>query len=222
MDFKRSLVGLRPNCRLGPRVHINTITPTIDGNTIYGSTKAVNDLLRSFSGGQLRVQNVFRAMNLKPLLPKQLVRPDLDCFERPGNMFCFLAGDDRVNEQPTLTMMHTILVREHNRVASQLARINPHWDDERTFHETRHLMAAKISVSIPANLLELDAECEQKNRQATNLSFCVFPADLIPKQTIVQTEYLPMLIGNQMMEANNLTSNSFLNRAEYDPEVVSV
>lgn len=180
MDFKRSLVGLRPNCRLGPRVHINTITPTIDGNTIYGSTKAVADQLRTFTGGQLKVQNVFKSMKMKPLLPKQTIRPDLDCFERPDNMFCFLAGDDRVNEQPTLTVMHTILVREHNRMASQLAKINPHWNDDRIFHETRHLMAAKIS-------------------------------------TIVQTEYLPMLIGNQMMEMNNLTSFS---QSDYDPDIM--
>lgn len=168
MDFKRSLAGLRPNCALGPRVHINTITSTVDGNTIYGSAKNVADQLRTFSGGLLKVQNSFDSLNLKPLLPKQVIKPDLDCFERPQNVYCFLAGDDRVNEQPTLTVMHTIWVREHNRMASQLEKLNPHWDDDRIYHETRHIVAAKI-------------------------------------QNILVSEYLPLLVGKEMMAAYNLT-----------------
>lgn len=169
MDFKRSLAGLRPNCALGPRVHINTITSTIDANTIYGSTKAVADQLRAFSGGLLKVQDVFKSLNLKPLLPKQVVKPDLDCFARPKNSFCFLGGDERVNEQPTLTVIHTLYVRDHNRVARRLAMLNPHWDDDRIYHETRHIQAAII-------------------------------------QNVLINEYLPLLIGQDMMDLFNLTS----------------
>ncbi|KAG8238571.1 hypothetical protein J437_LFUL017507 [Ladona fulva] len=42
-------------------------------------------------------------------------------------------GDDRVNEQLVLSVLHTMFVREHNRMADELSRINPHWDDERIY-----------------------------------------------------------------------------------------
>ena len=44
-----------------------------------------------------------------------------------------MPGDLRVNEQPTLGVMHLLWVREHNRLARQLKRINPHWNDERLY-----------------------------------------------------------------------------------------
>lgn len=39
-------------------------------------------------------------------------------------------GEIRVNEQLVLTCIHTIMAREHNRVAKELSQINPHWNDE--------------------------------------------------------------------------------------------
>ncbi|XP_022243805.1 peroxidasin homolog [Limulus polyphemus] len=53
-------------------------------------------------------------------------------------------GDERVNEQIHLTVLHTLYVRDHNRIAIELGRLNPHWDDERIYHEARHIMAGSV------------------------------------------------------------------------------
>lgn len=55
-----------------------------------------------------------------------------------------LAGDSRVNEQVDLAVMHTLWLREHNRVAADLARLNPTWNDETLFQEARRIVVAEM------------------------------------------------------------------------------
>lgn len=55
-----------------------------------------------------------------------------------------LAGDSRANEQPGLTVYHTVWVREHNRLATELHYLNPHWEDERLYQEARRIQIAEM------------------------------------------------------------------------------
>ena len=39
-------------------------------------------------------------------------------------------------------MLHTLMIRNHNYIARQLAALNPHWSDETIFQETKHICTA--------------------------------------------------------------------------------
>ena len=47
-------------------------------------------------------------------------------------------------EQPTLSMIHTVFMREHNRIAAILEGLHPLWTDEKIFQETRKIVAAEM------------------------------------------------------------------------------
>lgn len=49
-----------------------------------------------------------------------------------------------MNEQTGLTAMHTIWLREHNRVATALADLNRNWDDPRIYDEARRIVIAQL------------------------------------------------------------------------------
>ena len=53
-----------------------------------------------------------------------------------------LSGDSRIHVVPGLASIQILMLREHNRIAVILDHVNPHWDDETTFQETRKIISA--------------------------------------------------------------------------------
>ena len=49
----------------------------------------------------------------------------------------------RANEQFNLIVMHTVWMREHNRIADALSAANPNLSDEQLFQETRRIVIAE-------------------------------------------------------------------------------
>ena len=123
-----------PTC--GPRQQLNQITHWIDASNVYGSLPEEEKELRAFKNGLLREGNETGTLPEDP-------NPRLEC---PGTTPCFRGGDLRANEQVVLTVMHTIFLREHNRIAKQLGALNPQWDDERIFQEARKIVGAIAQV----------------------------------------------------------------------------
>ena len=52
-------------------------------------------------------------------------------------------GDARASEQPGLTAIHTLFMREHNRVADGLRLVNPGWEDEHIYQQARKIVNAE-------------------------------------------------------------------------------
>jgi len=110
----------------GKRQHPNNITSFIDASNVYGSDAAGANYLRTLSGGKMKLD----AQGLLPKNPEGL----------------YQAGDERVNENIGLTAMHTLWVREHNRLADAIACKHADWSDERIYQEARRIVAAEIQA----------------------------------------------------------------------------
>ncbi|XP_048259385.1 peroxidase-like [Haliotis rufescens] len=147
LNFVRSLQVANENCGIVPAEQLNQLTAYIDASQVYGSTEEEQHELRDTKGGLLRTSS-----DNPELLPRNSVT---DCITFTAPNFCFRAGDERVDEHMSLASMHTIWLREHNRVARRLARINPQWDDERLFQETRRILGAMIQHISYADFLPL-------------------------------------------------------------------
>ncbi len=120
-----------------PRQQINQVTGWIDASQVYGSDPVRAEALREFDGaGRLRVGGG----NLLPWNTEGLPNAG-----GPGP-FLFLAGDVRANEQVGLTALHTLFVREHNRLADLIAGENPDWTGEQVYQRARLLVGATIQV----------------------------------------------------------------------------
>ncbi|KAK7076494.1 hypothetical protein SK128_009108, partial [Halocaridina rubra] len=144
INVVRSLPGVRYGCKLGPRAQTNSVTAYIDANWVYGSDEETAKRIRLGRGGLMKSLPVFREYGMKDLLPLKLEEPEDGCIRPNRDVYCFDAGDGRVNEQLVLAVVHTMMMREHNRIATELYKINPHWDDETLYQETRHIISAQI------------------------------------------------------------------------------
>ncbi|QDU55651.1 peroxidase family protein [Aeoliella mucimassa] len=120
----------------------NSLTSYIDGSNVYGSDAATAQALRAGVGGRMLTS----AGDLLPTTDMaQVADVKMDNSGNPATMF--VAGDIRANEQPGLTAMHTLFVREHNRIADALAAM-PEYDavadDDLLYLKARTIVGAEM------------------------------------------------------------------------------
>ena len=122
----------------GVRQHANQLTSYLDASAVYGSDSARASALRTGVGGRMATS----AGDLLPFNTAGL--PNDNATGNPGPLY--VAGDTRANEVIGLTAMHTLFVREHNRLAGELEQQHAGWDDERIYQEARRIVGAQMQA----------------------------------------------------------------------------
>ncbi|XP_017785895.1 PREDICTED: peroxidase [Nicrophorus vespilloides] len=140
MNFVRTITTRDRRCvsDYEPAEQLTVVNHFLDLSIVYGNNNDVNRQVREFRGGRLRV-DVRRG---KEWLPRA-ANATASCSIQSPQEACYFAGDTRVNQNPQLTLLQTILMREHNRIADVLSKLNPHWDDEIIFQEARKIAIAE-------------------------------------------------------------------------------
>ena len=165
------------NCNLGKREQLNVLTHWLDASQVYGVSIEDSAKLRLFQNGRLQSTEM-KGLN-HDYLP---YTRDGSCSRIREGMACFGAGDSRINQNLQLVTLHTIFLREHNRIADILLVINPHWNDEKLFLEARRINAAVY-------------------------------------QHIVYNEFLPVVLGEEVVDLYNIKPYNQDYFYKYNPEL---
>ncbi len=162
-----------------PREQVNKITTYIDGSNVYGSDQTRADFLRTFDSGKLKTTLAANGETLLPFNRATNPFPNANPPVTPGSSpadpeALFLAGDIRVNEQFGLTAVHTLFLREHNRLAEALG-------------QRADLNQLVTDAGYDANVAsDVDEYVYQMSRKAVGAQI----------QAITYNEFLPILVGN--------------------------
>uniref|UniRef100_A0ABK9NGL7 Uncharacterized protein n=1 Tax=Glossina morsitans morsitans TaxID=37546 RepID=A0ABK9NGL7_GLOMM len=128
LEFLRSAPAQRADCELSWREQTNQASSFIDASPIYSSSIKASNSARTFHNGLLIFGN---NNSFNDVCQRGALAPH-----------CIRAGDARSSEQPGLLALHHVWVGEHNRIASELSKLNRHWSDEKIFQETRRIIGA--------------------------------------------------------------------------------
>ncbi|KAL0881333.1 hypothetical protein ABMA27_001214 [Loxostege sticticalis] len=173
LNMVRTQLAPSSDCSVGYAKQMNGVTHFPDLSHLYGSSDERLNLLRA-PGGLLKTFNDY-GRELPPLTERK------ECLTLKEGAACFESGDNHGNQIISLTVLHTLWTREHNRMARALARLNPGWDEDRLFMEARRITQAEF-------------------------------------QNIIYTEWLPLLLGPQALQAFALIPSPGYS-SSYDPHV---
>jgi peroxidase len=121
-------VAIDPATGVGghPATAINTVTGWLDGSQIYGSDAVTAATLRTTDG------------HMKMSAGHNLPIANTD----QGNAFA--AGDVRAQENPDLTALQTLFLREHNFQVDQLHGDHPNWSGDQLYEMAKAITTAEM------------------------------------------------------------------------------
>ena len=150
------------------REQMNGITAFVDASNVYGSSAETTALLRSGQGGELKVNSAVGY--------SRDILPEIDGLLQ--------AGDVRALEMPGLATLHTLWLREHNRLARQIQE-QGQADDETIFQTARRILIAEMQNVVYSEYLPVVLGQEAMARYRLDLphrhsDFSTYSADQDP------------------------------------------
>jgi peroxidase len=120
MEFVRSAPTFKAlDCKdTSTREQLNFLSSVIDGSMIYGLSSSDSSALRDSAKPYL----LKTSAGIKATRPYMPERKSTVCSGTKTH-YCFSAGDGRESENLGLTGLHTVFMREHNRVAGELLKV---------------------------------------------------------------------------------------------------
>ena len=130
------------------RQQINLNTSWIDGSVVYGSDGTRARWLRTLSKGKMKTSSgnllPYNTINAELRGPLDPNAPSMKN-DNGGTTKTFVAGDVRAAENPVLLSIHTLFIREHNRICDRLLREGER-DDEQIYQMARKEVGALIQA----------------------------------------------------------------------------
>jgi len=123
ISMTRSVIDPLTGVAGKPATTTNNVTGWLDASMVYGSDATTAASLRDANGYML----TSAGKNL------------------PIVNGAFAAGDIRVAENPDLTALQTLFVREHNRQVDKLKLAHPDWDGNRLYDQARAIVSAEVA-----------------------------------------------------------------------------
>lgn len=171
LSFKRSKLKRSSKGQMRPE---NEITGAIDLSAVYGSDDRRARELRQHRDGLLKMDTGWDSLGLPPVNKNGLRNAPTD--QRIRNSEFALCGDHRCNENPSLLGIHTVFLREHNRLAREVKKAKPGYSDEVLYQAARAINIAQFSQIVYAEYVpamigqDLAPACEYSEEAAVGPS----------------------------------------------------
>jgi peroxidase len=126
--------------RENPREQVNFTSAFLDGSVVYGADERSASILRggpANPGAKLRTSSDINGDG-QNLLPRNAFGPSLTA--------PYVAGDSRVNDNVVLTALHTVFMREHNRLVDELTAAHPDWTADQLYQRARKIVGAQLQA----------------------------------------------------------------------------
>lgn len=208
-----------------PRTYTNEVTSFIDASMVYGSDEARAEWLRDPQSdiGKLKVSE-------GNLLPWNTNTGEITGSSSDPNFYIpsmdnngvyidkhFVAGDVRANENPLLISLHTVFIREHNRLCEELAIENSSWSGNRIYQEARKKVGAYIqSIAyyewLPSQGVHLPAYNGYSEEVDPSIFNVFSSAAFRMGHTLINSSIIRMTdTGSEMNSGNINLSDSYFN-----------